>query len=263
MIKLVASDIDGTLVPEGTDRINPEIFEMIRELKKRGIMFAAASGRQYASMRSVFEPVADDVIFIAENGSNVMCRGKNMSSSFMDPEVAGELLQELRAQENGGIILSTPEQLYLDTPSEEFRVMLENGYHNKVERVPDLLPYCSKTNKIAVYRASGVDELAEKMKEKFGTRLNVMVAGACWVDFMNDSVDKGKALETIQKLMKISVEETMAFGDNCNDIGLLRQAGENYAVANAHPQLKEAAKYIAPAQQEDGVLKTIRKELLK
>lgn len=96
MIKLVASDIDGTLVPEGTDQIDPELFEMIRELKKRGIMFAVASGRQYVSMRSVFEPVADDVIFIAENGSNVMCRGKNMSSSFIDQKVAEELLLYLR-----------------------------------------------------------------------------------------------------------------------------------------------------------------------
>ena len=54
----------------------------------------------------------------------------------------------------------------------------------------------------------------------------------------------------------------MAFGDNCNDIGMLRQAGESYAVANAHPQLKEAAKHIAPPQQENGVLKVIRRELL-
>ncbi|MCI8317341.1 MAG: HAD family phosphatase [Lachnospiraceae bacterium] len=262
MIKLVASDIDGTLVPEGTDQIDPELFEMIRELKKRGIMFAVASGRQYVSMRSVFEPVADDVIFIAENGSNVMCRGKNMSSSFIDQKVAEELLLYLREQKEGDIILSTPEMLYLDTPNEAFKELLENGYHNKVVRVPDLLPYCSRTNKIAVYYADGVDEKAEQMKEKFGTRLNVVVAGARWVDFINDSVDKGNALETIQNFMKIRVEETMAFGDNCNDIGMLRQAGESYAVANAHPQLKAAAKHIAPPQQENGVLQIIRRELL-
>ena len=88
------------------------------------------------------------------------------------------------------------------------------------------------------------------------------MAGARWVDFINDSVDKGNALETIQNFMKIRVEETMAFGDNCNDIGMLRQAGESYAVANAHPQLKAAAKHIAPPQQENGVLQIIRRELL-
>ena len=76
MIKLVVTDIDGTLLPEGTDHLNPELFEVIRALKENGIQFAVGSGRQYMSMRYLFQPVLDDVIFIAENGSNVMYQGK-------------------------------------------------------------------------------------------------------------------------------------------------------------------------------------------
>ena len=68
MIKLVASDIDGTLLPEGTAQINPEIFEVIRKLKEKDILFAAASGRHYTSMSKLFEPVKHDMIFITENG---------------------------------------------------------------------------------------------------------------------------------------------------------------------------------------------------
>ena len=79
MIKLVVSDIDGTLLPEGTIELNPEFFEAVRELKRKGILFVAASGRPYASMRKVFAPVADDIIFIAENGSIVMRQEKTMS----------------------------------------------------------------------------------------------------------------------------------------------------------------------------------------
>ena len=69
MIKLVVTDIDGTLLPEGTDHLNPELFEVIRALKENGIQFAVGSGRQYMSMRYLFQPVLDDVIFIAENGT--------------------------------------------------------------------------------------------------------------------------------------------------------------------------------------------------
>ena len=75
MIKLIASDVDGTLVSEGSDRINPEIFSVIRRLKERGTLFAVASGRSYSSIRKLFEPVAQDMIFIADNGSNIICRG--------------------------------------------------------------------------------------------------------------------------------------------------------------------------------------------
>lgn len=50
MIKLVASDIDGTLLRYGEQKLNPELFDIIRQLKKKGIHFIAASGRQYASI---------------------------------------------------------------------------------------------------------------------------------------------------------------------------------------------------------------------
>ena len=45
MIKLIVSDVDGTLVPEGTNDIDPELFTLIRRLKAQGIYFAVASGR--------------------------------------------------------------------------------------------------------------------------------------------------------------------------------------------------------------------------
>ena len=78
-VKLIATDIDGTLLPEGTDRINPEIFDVILRLKEQGIVFVAASGRQYYSMAHLFEPVKQDMIFIAENGG---CSTLNATDRF-------------------------------------------------------------------------------------------------------------------------------------------------------------------------------------
>ena len=72
MIKLAASDIDGTLVPEGTNELNADIYEVIRELQKKGILFAAASGRHYSSMRYLFDEIAEDIFFVTENGSCVL-----------------------------------------------------------------------------------------------------------------------------------------------------------------------------------------------
>ena len=262
MIKLIASDIDGTLLEEGTDKINPVIYEVIRQLKKKGILFAAASGRQYASMRHVFEPVADDMIFIAENGSNVMCRGRNMSCDYMEQEVAEELLLYLRALEGCDIIVSTPETMYLETRTPELCRKLEEDYHNEVSYTEDLLPLCRKTNKMAIYCPGMVEKYSGQLQERFGDRLNVMISGSVWIDFMNKTADKGRAMESIQKTMKISREETMAFGDNCNDVGMLLQAEESYAVENAHPDLIRVARHTAPAYYEDGVIKTIREVCL-
>ncbi|MCF0230150.1 MAG: HAD family phosphatase, partial [Parasporobacterium sp.] len=71
MIKLVASDVDGTLVPEGTSHIDPELMNHILEMKEQGIVFAAASGRQYPSVFNAFSPIKDDIMIIADNGAYV------------------------------------------------------------------------------------------------------------------------------------------------------------------------------------------------
>ena len=66
MIKMVASDLDGTLLIGGRQTLPEEIFPLVKELKKMGILFVAASGRQYANMRNLFAPVKDDMAFISE-----------------------------------------------------------------------------------------------------------------------------------------------------------------------------------------------------
>lgn len=262
MIKLVVTDIDGTLLPEGTDRMPPELYEIVRELKERGILFDGASGRQYASMMHVFEPIAQDMIFIAENGSNVMCRGRNMATDRIAPQLAREVVAYIRTKKECYQALSTPGVMYIEAEDSDYLSLMRDGYHNKIEVVPDLMPYCESTNKLCLYCGQGVEHLAEEVQEKFGKRLNVMISGSIWIDFMNPWADKGAALATIQKLMHIKREETMAFGDNFNDMGMLKNAGESYAMENAHPKLKEAAKYIAPPVEEQGVLQVIRERLL-
>ena len=67
-IRLICSDIDGTLLQYGRKELEDEIFEQIRELHRRGILFCPASGRQYTSLRKLFAPVADCCVFLCENG---------------------------------------------------------------------------------------------------------------------------------------------------------------------------------------------------
>ena len=69
MIKMVCSDLDGTLLQYGKKLIEGEIFDEIRALHDRGILFCPASGRQYTSLRKLFAPVADDCIYLCENGA--------------------------------------------------------------------------------------------------------------------------------------------------------------------------------------------------
>ena len=84
------------------------------------------------------------------------------------------------------------------------------------------------------------------------------MAGEEWVEFMDPTVDKGRALETSRELFDIPRAQTMSFGDNTNDIGLMRAAQESYAVANARPEVREAAKHVCPPWWEKGVWQIVR-----
>ena len=81
MIKLAASDLDGTLL-DSSGRLPSEIFPLIEELYEKGITFCAASGRQLVSLEKLFAPVRDKIIFIAENGALCAWRGEIFFSCF-------------------------------------------------------------------------------------------------------------------------------------------------------------------------------------
>lgn len=258
MIKLIASDIDGTLLPEGHDKLNPQLFDVILRLKEKGILFAAASGRQYSSMRRLFEPVANEMIFICENGSNVICRGYEMSSTVLNRKDAEELVRYMRSLKGCCLTASTKESMYVEDQDEDFLRLLRDGYHNDIRVVPDVLSEPIDIIKTSIYKKDGVKDIAEEVIRRWKGKFNTVVAGEPWIDFMDYQADKGNALKKIQETLHIQKEETMAFGDNDNDIGMIRAAGESYAVANAREGVKKAARHLADENIHDGVLKVLK-----
>ena len=74
-IKLIAADMDGTLL-DSKGRLNPEFFSVFESLKEKGVMFVAASGRQYYNLLKLFNRVKDDIMFVAENGTYVVFRSQ-------------------------------------------------------------------------------------------------------------------------------------------------------------------------------------------
>lgn len=258
MIKLVASDIDGTLLPEGTAQINPEIFEVIRKLKERDILFAAASGRHYTSMSKLFEPVKNDIIFITENGAYVCCRGYTMLEQVLDWEQVCQWVREVRRIPGTSFTLDTKEGFYTESSDPEFLDLIRKGYRSRIDQVEDALSRELKVNKMAVYRKENIGEVARLLIPRWEDRLHCVISGDVWVDFMNMDTNKGNAIRSIQKTLKISPDETMVFGDNHNDLEMIRSATESYAVGNAAEAVKKAAKYVADTNVNDGVLKVLK-----
>ena len=115
MIKMVCSDLDGTLLQYGKKLIEGEIFDEIRALHDRGILFCPASGRQYTSLRKLFARVADDCIYLCENGAVVYRGGKVIAKTPMPRARAEEIALDFwnTNEDLGEVMLSGENMSYL------------------------------------------------------------------------------------------------------------------------------------------------------
>ena len=89
----------------------------------------------------------------------------------------------------------------------------------------------------------------------------VVVSSPHWMDIMSEGVNKGVALGQLQRELGVTPEQTVVFGDYLNDLEMLAAAPYSFAMANAHPDVIEVARFLAPANHEHGVVRVIEQLL--
>lgn len=261
MIKLIATDMDGTLLT--TDKRMPEeIHDVVRALKAQGTAFVIASGRQYASLRRDLEALVPDLIFIAENGALIMEHDEQLFIEALD---ACDLPNIVRAAQGlSGVypVICRSNCALVDKSASEAFVEELRTYYEETFVVDDLAGTCVNFHdvcKVAFYDAGNAATNAlPVLMERLGAHHSVILSGRDWVDVMKPGINKGRALRMLQQIKGVSPEECMAFGDYLNDCELLESVEESYAMENALPELKRIAKHIAPSNDENGVMRVIK-----
>ena len=177
-IRLICSDIDGTLLQYGKKELEGEIFEQIRELHRRGILFCPASGRQYTSLRKLFAPVADCCVFLCENGGVIykdeQCIAKNPMPRALAEEIANDLWT--RSDGQGEVMISGQNTGYL---MERGMGMLKRiqfiGNNYQIIHDPSEVP--EGITKVAVYLHEGSHLYADRFVPRWEKMVNCAVAG--------------------------------------------------------------------------------------
>lgn len=263
MIQLIATDIDGTLVKDSSREVYDELLGAVDVLTNRGIHFVVASGRQYASIYKMFERVSGKIDYIAENGAHIIMNGKNLSVIEMNRSYVEQIMMDLRKlySEDCHVVASTPKGCYLESKDENFVRLIRDSYRNEVHLTDDILAEEQPIIKLAIYKKGGIRPIGEKLLiPKWQDKVKTCLAGEEWVDFMDFMVDKGAALKVLQDAYGVTKAETMAFGDNNNDKGLMLAAEESYAVDNAVEEVKAVAKHVCPSYQYKGVYQVLKRE---
>lgn len=256
-VKLIVTDMDGTLL-HSDYTLNPLFFDIYNQIKTLGISFAVASGRQYESLFNIFKEIQNDIYFIAENGGNVVYQGKQQFVQEIDPKIIKEVVKIIRLIPNTELILCGVKSAYIEESKPEFEEHIA-PYYPLRELVSDFLkPINDQIVKIAIYNPeSSEDNIFPHvgyLKDKF----QVVISGKHWVDISVENSNKGYALKKIQNILQVSKEETMVFGDYLNDIEMMSNGYYSFAMDNAHPLLKEKARFLASSNDEDGVLKILK-----
>ena len=239
-LKLIACDLDGTLLLNGAQSLRPETCGLIREMLGRGILFFAASGRQYTNLRRLFEPVKEEIGYLCENGCVSFYHDEMMQKVRMESALAQEIITEIQQKEGAEALVSGVMVSYLQPKDMRYYYHMRDVVRNDVVIVPDLLDIGEEYMKVSAFVEGGVKDEAYWQK-RFGDRCTVVTGGNDWLDMMPKNVNKAAALRNILEKLGIAPEECMAIGDNDNDREMLELVGFPAAVTSAKPEIRAIA----------------------
>jgi len=261
MIRLIAADMDGTLL-DSEKRLPKEFPEIVRRLKEKGVRFVIASGRQAATLMSDMGELADELTYIAENGAVIAEGGRQLYVDPMDPKDVRRILEETKDLPGIHAVLCCADRAVIGASAPEEFCRNVKMYYESTEIVPDLLHALDTVGgvcKIAFYDEGDAEHHEYPiLKRLFADKLPVILSGYNWVDLMKPGVHKGGAMKRLQELMGVPREECMAFGDYLNDKEMLEAVRASYAMGNALEEVKAVARYVAPTNDENGVMRVIK-----
>ncbi len=239
MIKLIASDLDGTLLQNGSQALTPRAVPLVLRLAQKGILFAAASGRQYPNLVRLFGAASDQMAFICENGAFVVYRGNVIVKACMEPALTYQLIEDILAQDTCEVLISGESTSYVLPKTEQFLSHLQNRVKNNVCVIRSLEEIPEEIIKVSAYERSAIKPYAPHFFEQWQSRFKCTISDLHWIDFVRSDVNKGAALSSLLSGLCIRPDETAAFGDNYNDLEMLSLVGFGCVMENAAPDIRE------------------------
>lgn len=283
-VRLVAIDIDGTLLPSFSQTVSPRNAEALRAAQRAGITVAIATGRRTAYTAPLLEGLGlrADMPLITSNGAVTRTLGGDpLDRSHLKASVARELCGLLRPfgtlvftfdmVGRGELVLEDMEQahqriaLWVEANRDAIEIVqpLEDALPDGDDPIQGMVTGGVERMRQAekALRASNLTSFCEAVRTEYPARdLSI-------VDLLPPGVSKGWALERLANRLGIDRKETMAIGDNWNDVNMLEWAGQAVLMGNAAQDLRTLAKTNgwkqAPPNDEDGVAVTLERALTR
>ncbi|MGM0172871.1 Cof-type HAD-IIB family hydrolase [Enterococcus sp. DIV0800] len=260
MYRLIACDLDETLLDKQR-HVSPKTRETIKKAEAQGLIFAPATGRGFYSIKQTLAELAADNkaqhYMIGFNGGVVVeNQGPTIIKDFpLTYDVLAQLF-EFGSKYEVAIHLYTFEQTYVYHSNPDEDAYLTTIPHEK--RLDDDIDFLkNQTCYKALFQNLDrhyLEQIETDLPADLKTALEISYSSNRYIEFNPKGVNKGVALQTLADHLGIPMEETIAIGDNTNDLAMIQAAELGVAVANAVPAVKVAAQHTTTADHENSAV---------
>jgi len=275
-IKLLVMDLDGTLLPHG-GVISERTIAAIRSARELGVITTISSGRnipsfiEYARTAGVNGPligmqgaIARELPAPGESGSGALLRHAPFTSAL-----AARAVEWCRQHDLWGHAVIQDDYAFdaTDPHYETYQGWLAGNAVERLHSITDLAHHLrqepKEISKVVAHAPAGHPEtVLEQARETFGGDLDVTISHPEYLEFTAPGVNKGAALAWLAERLNIPLAETMAIGDQHNDLEMLLAAGHGVAMHGAPEPVQRAARYLAPPSEADGAARMIERLIL-
>ena len=270
MIRLIAVDLDGTLLDEKGEVDQPRLAKILDQLDQRGIRFVVATGNDDYRTRLLLGDLADRMDLVLANGAKLYHKGQLLKGSFWEADLLKETLAYFAGRElEVHLVVATLEGSFVQEgttfPLAEKVMTKERAaeFYSRMRFVPDLqevsFPAVLKLG-LSVPEDQA-KELTDQINQDFAQRLSAVTSGYGGIDVLKFGIHKAWGIQQFLDQEGISPDQVMAFGDSANDLEMLKLAGESYAMANGDLAVQAIAKHQAPANSQAGVYRVLEEFL--
>ena len=258
MYKIITCDLDETLLC--MDRtISKRNIDAIHAAMEKGVKFVCASGRGYMSFQNTLQEIGlydlADQYSISFNGSAIT---ENRGNRVLFLEgISWELANALyvKGVEFGVCMhIYTQDTVYIYKLNEDERKFLENRMDYILVDDPDLTFLKGQQIIKVLYEHNGYDYLNKIEKEvaDLTGECEVSYSSGRYLEFNKAGISKGAGLERLARILGVDMKDTLAIGDNVNDITMIRAAGLGAAVGNVYEGIRAECDYVAEATNDEG-----------
>ncbi|AMV60195.1 Promiscuous sugar phosphatase YidA, haloacid dehalogenase-like phosphatase family [Pediococcus damnosus] len=267
MIKLIAIDLDGTLLTDDK-HIAAETVTAIKQASQSGVKVVLCSGRPLTGVAEHLHTLGlsgNDQYVITFNGAlvqtiegRVLIHHTLNYNDYTDLEALSRKLHNHFHVETENHIYTANKNISPYTIGESFYVRMAIRY-----RAVGDMPANFKISKgMFIDPPEKITELRKKIPQTFLDKYYFVQSEPYFLEVLNKSASKGNALKGLTKRLNLLPENVMTIGDQGNDLSMLQFAGTPVAMGNAIPEAKKLATFITSTNEENGVAKAIQKFVL-